>query len=94
MKWGALLKMGAFSISEGILIKGRVKPDVWGKGGPGCVETVFVLAGGSSRKRFFVQKFKWNHQTINKKNAIYILPVRKARHFLSIYFIHNFILLM
>ncbi len=40
----SVIKNGAFLISESILIKGWVKLDIWGKGGPGCVETVFVLA--------------------------------------------------
>ncbi len=43
MKWGDLLKIGVFLISEGFLIKGWVKLNVWGEGGPGCVEMVFIL---------------------------------------------------
>ncbi len=43
MKWGALLKIGAFLISKGFLIKWWVKLNIWGEGGPGCAETVFIL---------------------------------------------------
>ncbi len=64
--------MGTFLISEGIFIKGWVKLDVGRKGGPGCVETVFILAdpvGGKDSLYKNLNEITKKHMTIVNDNS-------------------------